>query len=166
MKLAIGTKIHKHVEAFHRFFKEGNVSWLRAGRELIILKNMEVWKVDGSMAHNWRTWVDHCLLISGTTADRLIRISDKYGKIIDENPAYADCDPTKLDMIPNLSSDGRDDLLEWVEKCRNLSCRALKDEITESKKNGQIATDVCLHDGEMEPFNRCKICNKWIKVGE
>ena len=164
MKLAVGTKIHNHIEAFHRYFKEGNVSWLRAGRELIALKRLEVWRVDGSESKSWREWTEKSLLISGTTADRLCRISERYGLLMDENPAYADCDPTKLDMLPDLSNDGREVLLEWVEKCRNLSCRALKDEIAETK--GKIATDVCLHNGEMEPFNRCKICNKWIKVGE
>jgi hypothetical protein len=54
MKLAVGTKIHNHIEAFHRFFKEGNISWLRAGRELIALKRLEPWKTDGSETRNWR----------------------------------------------------------------------------------------------------------------
>jgi hypothetical protein len=160
MKLAVGTKIHQHVENFHRFFKEGNVSWLRAGQELIALKRLEAWKIDGSESKSWREWTEKSLLISGTTADRLIRISERYGAILESHPVYADCDPTKLEIIP--STDGQEELLSWIEKARNLSVRQLKDEIRESKN--LVATDVCLHDGEMEMFQRCKTCGKFLRT--
>jgi hypothetical protein len=162
MKLAVGTKIHNHIEAFHRFFKEGNVSWLRAGRELIILKRLEVWKNDGTDGNSWREWTEKSLLISGTTADRLIRIADRYGAIMDANPVYADVDMTKLELLPDSSNDGQEELLAWIEKARNLSVRALKDEIRETK--GKVATDVCLHNGELETFNRCTACGKFLRA--
>jgi hypothetical protein len=149
-QLKVGAKIHQHITDFHRFFKEGNVSWLRAGQELIALKRLEVWKFEE--AKSWREWTDKSLLISGTTADRLIRISERYGAILESHPVYADCDPTKLEIIP--STDGQEELLSWIEKARNLSVRALRDEIRETK--GLPATDD--HEHKWVLIQRCQIC--------
>jgi hypothetical protein len=158
MKLQLGTKIHTHVQNFHKFFKEGNINWLLAGRELIELKRLECWRKDGSEARSWREWTDKALLISGTTADRLIRISEKYGEVLESNPVYADVDPTKLDLIPS-SINGREQLLEWIEKARNLSVRALKDECADF--SGGVASDTCLHL-EVRTVSICKKCGRKV----
>jgi len=153
MKLQLGDKIHRHVQNFHNYFKQGNLSWLAAGNELIELKRLRVWAVDGSESRSWREWVDKSLLISGNTADRLIRTAERFGDILLKNPTYADTDPSKLELIP--SSVGQtEELLGWIERARNLSVRQLKDEIADSR--GLVTTDD--HEHEWVLIQRCKIC--------
>lgn len=155
-----GEELYQRKQAVIEGIIEGKRGWLRAGKELMIIKQKRLYRLEGHHATSFAYWVENELGISKASAYQMIDIYNRLGELL-LCKDYIDVDYSKAALLLPLLTDKttlqeKEDLLSMA---KTQSVRGLKDNIR--NKSGKTATDECLHpDGRQEPWNKCLNCGK------
>jgi len=138
--------------------------YLELGAIATELKAGKLYKVVCPEARNWPHYISIRFDgISRASLDNFALVAKMIGNDIADRdiPLNRAIDIARvISHIP--SGEVEDTKAELIESAATLPKQAWQDTITELK--GGVPTDICLHDGEFEMFQRCKKCNKWLKV--
>jgi hypothetical protein len=163
VQLARGDRLYEIMQIWNEGVNLSKRGFLKLGEAIFFIKAEKLWKYDGTHCPSFKSWAENALHISVSQAHRLAQIYTEVGAILSEQEISIDVSKVTL-LLPYLEGQTDEVKTDLLREAALLSVEAIRNNL--ANRNGGVATDVCLHNGEMEPFNRCKICNKWIKVGE
>lgn len=138
------------------------LGYLQAGKNLLKIKQKQLWRLDGSHCTRFESWVKNELGISKSTAYNALAVYSRFGDILESTPRYQCLDFSHLvALTPHISDKAtvqeREKILDLVV---GQTVEGVKNQLRDL--TGKTPTDGCNHP-DIEMVGRCRTCGKWVK---
>jgi hypothetical protein len=156
-------------ERYHEIMVEWNlvknsmgIGFLRMGKCLSILKQEQLWRLDGNQNLTFRSWIEGELKICYSQAMRLIQVFEQVGDYL-TNKDLEGIDIYKIVLLlPHLKGKNDEEKIDMLYMAKDCTVDHIKQNLREGK--GLPTKDTCDHEKyEQELWNRCPNCGRWSK---
>ncbi len=131
-------------------------NFLRLGTLLIAAQEEERYMSFASHIRSFGDFLEE-MDIRHSTAYNAMAVRREFGEEILAGSIQVE--PTRLVRLLPLKIK-KEERTAWLKKAQELPAKAFQDELRE--RAGKMASDACLHS-ETETWERCRICNKFIR---
>jgi len=155
-----GDRLYEAMQLWENGIRNIRHGYLYLGKALYILKSEKLWRAMGNHILSWRQFCNKELHVSLVQANRLEQIYREVGSIL----GNIEIDVSKVTLLlPYLKNKTDEEKTELLLGMKDLTVEDVKNTIKDLEGKPETATDVCLHNGEIEIWNKCKVCGKMFK---
>ena len=159
----MASKLNHAREMILKGFKEACLGYLEAGKWLMIVRQQQLWKLDGTHVKRFDQWITSELNIGRSSAYNAMNVYEKYGPLITGNPDYQTIDFSHIVALLPYANDKT--TVGEKERLLNLALgntvKGLRDNLREL--SGKAPSDSECEHLETKVMTVCLKCGKWME---